>query len=91
MENEKLGIEKTVAILKSVKTLVVAAKSVMADGKVNLADLPVAISLLSQISAIAESAKGFSGAVKEAKDLEQSEVLALVNEVYSLVAAIEAA
>lgn len=91
MEDQELGIEKLEGLLGSLGDLVVAGKVVMADGKINMADLPVAIGLLSDIGDIIEGLKDLGGAVKEAKDLDSNEVHKIIDKVYEVVGRIEAA
>lgn len=87
----ELGTEKIDAILDTIKVLGVTGKKVLADGKVNIADLPHAIALLSQVSVMVDSVKGAKGALKQAKDLKEDEVVAIIQKIYDVVEAIESA
>ena len=49
-----LGTEKIEAILDDVKELVIAAKKIKADGKVDLADLPHVISIIPKLGKFIE-------------------------------------
>lgn len=66
------------ALLVEIKELAKAGKMIMADGKIDMADLGEAVKLLSRIPKMIEAAKGASEALEEAKDLEAAELIHLV-------------
>jgi hypothetical protein len=86
-----LGTEKIEAILTDIKELVVVAKKVQADKKVDLADLPHFVALLPKLPAMLENFKAFSEAIEEGKDIDVAEVVALIQKVHQLVKEVEAA
>ena len=86
-----LGTEKIEAILDDVKELVIVAKLVKADGKVDIADLPHVVSLLPKIGKFIEDFKALSAAVEEGKDIDVAEVIALIQAITAKVKEIEKA
>lgn len=86
-----IGTEKIEAILSVVEKLVIAGKKIKADGKVDLQDLPVVISLLPQIPSMIDALKDVSAAVEEGKDLDVSEIVSLIQSIAAKVKEIEKA
>lgn len=86
-----MDIDKVLLILNQVEKLGVSAKKIMADGKIGLEDLPVAISLISEIGNMIEAFKGAKEALAEAKDLDGAEALEVVKKLYEVGKAIEQA
>lgn len=85
MADEKLGIKEISEVFDGLDVLASTAGSVMADGKVGATDITALIALATQFETLAEAAKGADGALKEAKDLDQAEVLVLIGRVYQVV------
>lgn len=81
------GIKESLELLNGIKLLVVDVKKVFADGKINLADLPVAMELLGQLNELTEAAKGIGQIPAEMKDLTGEEINQLVAKVFEIVAA----
>ena len=86
-----LGTDKIEAILEDVKELVIVAKLVKEDGKVDLADLPHVISLLPKIGKFVEDFKAIGEAFEEGKDIEVAEVISLIQKISAMVKQIEKA
>lgn len=86
-----LGTEKIEAILDDVKVLVIAAKLIKADGKVDIADLPHVIALLPKLGKFIEDFKAIGEAVEEGKDIDVAEIIALIQKVSAMVKEIEKA
>jgi len=86
-----MDIDKILKILEQIETLGVSGKKIMADGKVDLADLPVAIGLLSEINSMIEAFKGAKEAFGELKDLDSAESLEIVKKLYEVGKSIEQA
>ena len=86
-----MDIYKIILILEKIEVIGVSAKKVMADNKVDLLDLPVAISLLSEINGMIEAFKGASEALDEVKDLDGAEALEIVKKLYEVGKEIEQA
>jgi hypothetical protein len=86
-----LGTEKIEAILDDVKELVIIAKKVKEDGKVDLADLPHVISLLPKLGKFIEDFKAIGEAVEEGKDIDVAELVSLIQEITAKIKEIEKA
>ena len=86
-----MDIDKIILILEKIEVLGVSGKKIMADGKVDLADLPVAIGLLSEINGMIEAFKGAQEAFGEMKDLDAAESLEVVKKLYEIGKSIEQA
>lgn len=86
-----LGTEKIEAIVTDLKELVIIAKKVKEDGKVDLADLPVVISLLPKIPGYIADFKAIGEVVEEGKDIDVSEVIVLIQKISAAVKEIEKA
>lgn len=91
MSEQKLGTEKLEALLTDLKELVVVAKKIEADGKVDATDLATVITLLPKLPGMISDIKAVAEAVAEAKDLEVSEIVTLVQKIASLVKEVEQA
>ena len=86
-----LGTDKIEAILEDVKELVIVAKLIKEDGKVDLADLPHVISLLPKLGKFVEDFKAIGEAFEEGKDIEVTEVISLIQKISAMVKQIEKA
>ena len=86
-----LGTDKIESILEDVKELVIVAKLVKEDGKVDLADLPHVISLLPKLGKFVEDFKAIGEAVEEGKDIEVTEVISLIQKISAMVKEVEKA
>jgi hypothetical protein len=89
--SEKLGTEKIEKFKEAAKKLVIAGKKITADKKVDFTDIPHVMALIPEFPAIFEAIKGLSEAFNEVKDLDVSEVIALINKFDEAVKEIEAA
>jgi hypothetical protein len=85
------GIKETMEMLEGVKVLGMTGKQVFADGKVNLADLPAAMGLLTQFAMLAEAVKGVDQIPTEAKDLSMEEANMLIAKILEVVNVFKAA
>ena len=86
-----LGTEKIEAILDDVKELVIVAKLIKEDGKVDIADLPHVISLLPKLGKFIEDFKAVGEAVEEGKDIDVAEIVSLIQKISAMVKQIEKA
>ena len=84
-----LGTDKIEAILEDVKELVIVAKLIKEDGKVDLADLPHVISLLPKLGKFVEDFKAIGEAFEEGKDIEVTEVISLIQKISAMVKEVE--
>ncbi len=89
--SEVKGIQNLEEVIDAVQLLGVAAKQIMADGKVGVADLPVVLGLVNKLSVIVAAVNGADQLVLEAKDIDAAEAQALVAKLIAAVAAIKAA
>lgn len=78
-------------VLEAIELMGVAGKQVMKDGKVDLADLPTAIGLLSQLDKVVKAVDGIDQIPAEVKDITSEEAKVLIEQVLKLIAAIKAA
>lgn len=88
---EAKSIKNILEVLEAVKLLVVDGKKVMADGKISLADLGVAMDLLRQLPAMNAAIQDIAEVVPEAKDLSAEEIDQLIAKILEVVAAVKAA
>lgn len=88
---EAKSIKELLELLEGVKLLGVAGKKVFADGKIDMADLPLALGLLQKLSVLSAAVQGADQLVAEVKDLSADEANQLVLKVLELAAAIKAA
>lgn len=84
-----LGTDKIESILEDVKELVIVAKLVKEDGKVDLADLPHVISLLPKLGKFVEDFKAIGEAFEEGKDISIEEIIHLIKVVNESIKEIE--
>lgn len=87
---DKKGIEQIKEMLMGVEVLVKAAKAVLADGKVDLADLPVAMGLIADADKLVKAVEGITEIPAEVGDLEMDEIRAIVQHILDLVAHVKA-
>ena len=86
-----MDIDKLLLILDQIEKLGVGAKKIMKDGKVDMADLPIAVGLLGEIAGMIDAFKSAKEALEEAKDLDSVEGLEVVKKLYEIGKAIEQA
>lgn len=84
-----LGTDKIEAILDDVKELVIVAKLIKEDGKVDIADLPHVISLLPKLGKFIEDFKAVGEAVEEGKDIDVAEIVSLIQKINAMVKEVE--
>lgn len=86
-----MEIKETLEMLEGVKVLAVSGKKIFADGKVSIADLPVALELLAQFGTLNAAVAGADQVIPEMKDLSADEANQIVAKVLEIVAVIKAA
>ncbi len=86
-----VGIKESMELLEGVKVVGVIVKKALADGKVNLADLPLLMGAVPKLSLILEASKGTELIVAEIKDMDAAELNQLGAKVLEVIAAIKAA
>ena len=73
----KVELKETLELIKSIEILGKATKKILADGKVNFQDAPVALELIKEIEPIIEGFKEVKDISVEAKDLDEQELITL--------------
>ena len=86
-----LGTDKIEAILDDVKDLVIVAKKIKADGKVDLADLPHVIAIIPKLGQFIEDFKAIGEAVEEGKDIDVTEIVSLIQKITAMIKEVEKA
>lgn len=87
---EARGIKQCLELLEGIKVLAVDVKKVLADGKVDLKDLPVLMELLTQFSVLTAAVDGIDQIPAESKDLSSEEIAVLVDKVLEIVKIVKA-
>lgn len=90
MEQQNKGIVELSQMLDGLAVIAIAAKKVMADGKVDLKDLSVAMNLVSDSTVLLEAIKGASEIPAEVKDLSMEEIQMIVAKVLAIASQIKA-
>lgn len=91
MGEEKQSIKELLELLEGMKLLALDGKKVLADGKVNLADIPVAMELLGQLDVLGAAVRGADQIPSEVKDLSLEEAQQIIAKVLEIAAALKAA
>ena len=86
-----LGTEKTEKILTHLAAAIVLYKQVAEDKKVDLSDLPAAIDFAKKLPEMIQDFQELNTVLEEVKDLDVTEIVALIGKVDSLVKQIEKA
>lgn len=71
------AIKESLELVKSIEILGVSAKKMLADGKINFADAPIALELIKEIEPVIEGFKDLKEIKEEIKDLSQEELIQL--------------
>lgn len=85
MAKEEIGITEINEVFDGLDVLADFAGRVLADGKVSVTDLNSLVHLASKFSTLGAAVEGADKAVKEGKNLDQAEVIAILGRVYSVV------
>ena len=88
-EVEKLGIKESMEILDGVKAFAIASAKVAKDGKISVADLTILVDLAKDFDKMKTGWVGADVAVKEMKDLDEMEVVALIAKMFEIVKAVK--
>lgn len=80
-----MDIKETLEVLDGLKVLAVTGKEVLADGKINLADLGKLSQLASDFGTLKDAIEGINDVDDELKDLDSSEAQQIVAKVFEIV------
>ena len=86
----KKGLKEFKELIDGLELLAVQAKKI-ADGGIGAEDIIHMVKLAQEFEVLREAFKGFGELKEEMKDLDQSEVIEIVGELYGLVKAVEQA
>lgn len=78
------GIKELSEVIDALEVLVLAGKEVLADGKVTIADAPVALKLAQELPKLFAAFEGASEIGEEVKDIDADEAVALVQKLYAV-------
>lgn len=84
------NLKESLELLDGVEVLLVMAKKVAADGKVNLMDLPLLMDVLTKATVLVAAYKNVDGVVDEVKDLSFEEAKVLLARFEQMVKALKA-
>lgn len=88
--NEKKGIKEILEMLEGMKVLAALGKSMAADGKINLADLPQLVVLVNNFGVLSAAINGMGELPAEAKDMDKEEAKQIVDKVFEIIEALKA-
>lgn len=88
---ESKSIKESMELLEGIKVLAMDARAVMADGKIDIKDLGVAMGLVAQFGTLNRAVSGVSDVPAELKDLSADEINQLAAKALEIVAAFKAA
>lgn len=86
-----MNIKETTELLEGIKVAGVIVKKALADGKINLADLPLLMSAVPKLAVLVEAGKGADQVLPELKDIDGEELKTLGAKVLEVFEAIKAA
>lgn len=76
-----MDIHNTLEILEAVEILALAGAKIAKDKKVNLEDLPVLVDIAKKFDKLSEAITDVDQIYSEIKDLDESELIAIVSKV----------
>jgi len=83
-----MDIKESLELLEGVKLVGVAVAKIAKDGKLDLSDAAAVVELVKEADKLIEAVKGAEESLKELKDIDQVELLALGTAAYGVVKAI---
>lgn len=90
-EKKSLGIKELTELVDGLEAVGIPVAKALADGKVNAEDLPHALELVKNHEKIIAAVSGLDEVVPEAKDIDPTEAVVLVQKLYAAGQAIKAA
>lgn len=91
MEKEKYGIKESLEVIAGIEVVGVNVAKAASDGKINISDAKYAIEIAKDSGKIMDAVKGADLVLKEAKDLDEQELVQLGLAAYTMVKNIVAA
>lgn len=91
VQEEKKDIKECLELLKATEIIGVNVKKALADGKINMADAPLALDIIKDIQPIIDGFTGLNEVPAEAKDLDEQELIQLGLAVFNTIKKIKAA
>lgn len=86
-----MGIKELSEMLEAFKVCAIAVAKISKDGKIGASDLAHMLELSSKLDTLVEGFKGLDEAKKEAKDLDNAEIMALIGKLIEGVEDVEKA
>ena len=80
-----MDLKETKEAIAALELLAVDGAKILSDGKVNVADIPVALDLLTKLNVFVEAVKNIKEVPDELKDLDEKEVIELGLCIYGLI------
>lgn len=77
-------IAETLELLNGLEISAVAIAKIAKDKKVNAEDLPTLVELASEFEALVKAFSDLQEVPEELKDLDESEIIAIITKVYSI-------
>ncbi len=87
---EKRGIKEILEILKGLEILGKAGAAIAKDGKVDMGDITHLVAIAKDFDVLKEAVGGADEALKEMKDIDKIEAVAIVSAVLDLVKSLKA-
>jgi len=84
MEVEKKDIKEISELIVAIEVVGVSIGGMLADGKINALDLPLALNLLKEHQKLIDGASNLGELIPEAKDIDPMEAVALVQKLYAV-------
>lgn len=88
-ESKEKSIKEITEILDALELTVNTAGVIMADGEINFSDIPTALKLVNNYETFLNAVKGSSGAIGEAKDLDESEMMAIGLRLFKIISGVK--
>lgn len=85
MTEEKQGMKEINEIVDALELTIDTAAEVLEDGKINLSDLPAALTLVNNYKVYVNAVDNAGEVVAEAKDIDETEALALGMRVFAII------
>ena len=88
---QKRDVKELMEVLEGIEAAGVPVAKVLADGKVNAADLPHALELVQNHQKLIDAVEGVKEIPAEVKDIDPAEAVLIVQKLYSVIGKIKEA